>query len=253
MKPFFMFFFILLSVALTYVGWHIWYVLPLSKGMKWSIIGLLAVCFACLFLNFGRIPDRVPLWLGSTIYNVGCSSLLILLYLFMTFLVLDLGRLVRLVPKAWLHDNGITSISILILMVGVFVYGYLHYQHKEREEVTLTSPKVVNGKKKLVMVSDLHLGYHNRRAALERWVELLNAEKADAIVEEDTLNDNLLACINVLTDREREVVSRYYGLKGWRQTMAEIAEDMGLKRERVRQERNKAVRKLRKASKEVRK
>jgi RNA polymerase primary sigma factor len=44
------------------------------------------------------------------------------------------------------------------------------------------------------------------------------------------------------------VVSRYYGLKGWRQTMAEIGEDMGLKRERVRQERDKAVRKLRKAA-----
>ena len=76
-----------------------------------------------------------------------------------------------------------------------------------------------------------------------------NAEKADAIVEEDTLNDDLVACIDVLNDREREVVSRYYGLKGWRQTMAEIGEDMDLKRERVRQERDKAVRKLRKAAK----
>ena len=75
-----------------------------------------------------------------------------------------------------------------------------------------------------------------------------NAEKADDIVEEDTLNDDLVACIDVLNDREREVVSRYYGLKGWRQTMAEIGEDMGLKRERVRQERDKAVRKLRKAA-----
>jgi RNA polymerase primary sigma factor len=79
-------------------------------------------------------------------------------------------------------------------------------------------------------------------------LEDVHAEKADAIVEEDTLNDDLLSCIDVLNDREREVVSRYYGLKGWRQTMAEIAEDMGLKRERVRQERNKAVRKLRKAA-----
>ena len=79
-------------------------------------------------------------------------------------------------------------------------------------------------------------------------LEDVNVEKADAIVEEDTLNDNLLACIDVLNEREREVVSRYYGLKGWRQTMAEIAEDMGLKRERVRQERDKAVRKLRKAA-----
>lgn len=75
-----------------------------------------------------------------------------------------------------------------------------------------------------------------------------NAKKADAIVEEDTLNDDLLACLDVLNEREREVVSRYYGLKGWRQTMAEIAEDMELKRERVRQERDKAVRKLRKAA-----
>ena len=75
-----------------------------------------------------------------------------------------------------------------------------------------------------------------------------NAKKADAIVEEDTLNDDLLACLDVLNEREHEVISRYYGLKGWRQTMAEIAEDMELKRERVRQERDKAVRKLRKAA-----
>lgn len=80
-------------------------------------------------------------------------------------------------------------------------------------------------------------------------LEDVNAEKADAIVEEDSLNDDLLACVDVLNEREREVVSRYYGLKGWRQTMAEIAEDMGLKRERVRQERDKAVRKLRRAAK----
>lgn len=79
-------------------------------------------------------------------------------------------------------------------------------------------------------------------------LEDVHAEKADAIVEESTLNDDLLACIHVLNEREQEVISRYYGLKGWRQTMAEIAEDMGLKRERVRQERDKAVRKLRRAA-----
>lgn len=168
--------------GISYVGWHIWHVLPLSKGLRWSILGLLLVCFACMFLNFGGLPDRMPLWLGSTIYNVGFSAPIILLYLLMTFLVLDIGRLVRLVPKAWLHDNGITSISILVLMVAVFVYGYFHYQHKERETVTLTTQKSLNGKKKLVMVSDLHLGYHNRRAPLERWVEMINAEQPDLVL-----------------------------------------------------------------------
>ena len=182
MKFFFLFFFVILMAGISYVGWHIWHVLPLSKGLRWSILGLLLVCFACMFLNFGGLPDRMPLWLGSTIYNVGFSAPIILLYLLMTFLVLDIGRLVRLVPKAWLHDNGITSISILVLMVAVFVYGYFHYQHKEREKVTLTTQKSLNGKKKLVMVSDLHLGYHNRRAALERWVEMINAEQPDLVL-----------------------------------------------------------------------
>ena len=76
-----------------------------------------------------------------------------------------------------------------------------------------------------------------------------DAPKADAIVEEATLDEELLKTIDVLNEREHEVVSRYYGLKGWRQTMTEIAEDMELKRERVRQIRDQALRKLKKAAK----
>ena len=39
-----------------------------------------------------------------------------------------------------------------------------------------------------------------------------------------------------------------HGINQERETMAEIAEDIGLKRERVRQERDKAIRKLRRAA-----
>jgi predicted MPP superfamily phosphohydrolase len=35
---------------------------------------------------------------------------------------------------------------------------------------------------KLVLASDLHLGYHNPRHELARWVDLMNAEHADAIL-----------------------------------------------------------------------
>ena len=46
------------------------------------------------------------------------------------------------------------------------------------------------------------------------------------------------------------VVNAFFGITQERETMAEIAEDMDLKRERVRQIRDKAVRKLRKAYKQ---
>ena len=73
--------------------------------------------------------------------------------------------------------------------------------------------------------------------------------KADATVEEATLTDDLLQYLSVLNEREQRVVNLYYGNGYERQTMAEIAEAMGLKRERVRQVRDQAIRKLRRAAK----
>ena len=181
MRMFFIFFFIILVGGLTYVLWHIWCVLPFQRGVKLGILVLMVLCFAMMFLNFG-LTDRMPLGLASWVYDIGWSSLIVLLYLTMTFLVLDLGRLVRLVPKAWLHNNGITAAAILVLMLGVFIYGNIHYRNKYRETLTLTTPKPLNGGKKIVMVSDLHLGYHNRRAELDRWIDLINEEKPDLVL-----------------------------------------------------------------------
>lgn len=76
-----------------------------------------------------------------------------------------------------------------------------------------------------------------------------NALQADATVEEATLTDDLLKCLNVLNEREQRVINLYYGNGYERQTMAEIAEAMDLKRERVRQIRNQALRKLKKEAK----
>ena len=56
----------------------------------------------------------------------------------------------------------------------------------------------------------------------------------------------LLGSLGCLNERERKVVTLYYGLGTNALTMIEIAMEMGLKRERVRQIRKKAERKLRK-------
>ncbi len=75
-----------------------------------------------------------------------------------------------------------------------------------------------------------------------------NAAKADDIVEETTLTADLIREMGVLSEREQRVLNLYYGNGYERQTMAEIGEVLGLKRERVRQVRDQALRKLRKAA-----
>jgi len=81
-------------------------------------------------------------------------------------------------------------------------------------------------------------------------LEDVNAPKADAALEQAVLSDDMLRAIGILSDREREVITRFFGIDTERQTMAEIGMEMGLKRERVRQIRNQAVRKLRKAARQ---
>ncbi len=77
-----------------------------------------------------------------------------------------------------------------------------------------------------------------------------DAPKADSIVEDTTLTEELIRAMDVLNERERKVLNLYYGNGYERQTMAEIGEVMELKRERVRQIRDQAMRKLRKAARQ---
>ena len=61
--------------------------------------------------------------------------------------------------------------------------------------------------------------------------------------------DGVEYSLDSLNERELKVVTAYFGIGQERLTMAEIAEDMNLRRERVRQIRNKAIRRLKKNKK----
>ena len=56
--------------------------------------------------------------------------------------------------------------------------------------------------------------------------------------------DEVIHLLKMLNEREREVVARSFGIGVPNMTMAEIGDRMGLKRERVRQIRKKAMRKM---------
>jgi len=78
-----------------------------------------------------------------------------------------------------------------------------------------------------------------------------NAPKSDAALEQSTLSDDCIRVMGVLNDREQAIVQRCFGIGTERRTMAEIGTELGLKRERVRQVRDCAVRKLRKAARQA--
>jgi len=175
-------FLLLPLLGIAYVGWHVWTLVPLSAGCRAAIVAVGVVSFLLIFLNFSRIVDRMPLWAARWAYDIGTSSVIILLYLVLTFVLLDLGCLLHVVPREWLVRNFYTTAVLLIGLFVVFLLGNLHYRHKERRPLTVTTAKSLPRPLKLVVMSDLHLGYHNPRTELARWVDLVNAEQPDLIL-----------------------------------------------------------------------
>lgn len=175
-------FLLLPLTALAYIGWHVWCLLPIGWMWKVVVLALMTAAFLMLFAGIMRTTDRLPMPLAVAVYEVGTSSIIVLLYLFMTFLLLDLGRLLRLLPRSLLYDNWWTAGGIAAFMLALLVYGNLHYRHKHREELQLTTEKRLAKPVKVVAMSDLHIGYHNRREELRRWVDMVNAEKPDVIL-----------------------------------------------------------------------
>lgn len=87
------------------------------------------------------------------------------------------------------------------------------------------------------------VGFTNSRVDMAAAKSNRNADENIAFLSADSELAGSLGCLN---ERERKVIILYYGLGTDALTMMEIANEMGLKRERVRQIRKKAERKLRK-------
>ena len=170
----------LLSIA--YISWHLWVLVPISSLGRSLLIGGLVFSFVLLFINIFRFIDRMPLWMASWSYDIGSSSLFILLYLAIFFIILDLGRLFHIVPREWLYHNFYTSTVLAIAMFVIFLLGNIHYYQKKRVELSFHTEKVLDRPVRLFMASDLHLGYHNPRKELRRWVDMINAEHPDLVL-----------------------------------------------------------------------
>lgn len=175
----------------VYVLWHVWRILPLPSWAKVVVVTLMVFAFLLLFVGFSRHVN-LSMPLATVVYEIGTSWLIILLYLFMAFLLLDIGRWVHLVPATFLKNSWSGTLAVTAFMFFIFLYGNIHYHQKVRQPLTLTTGKTLSRKMKVVMLSDLHLGYHNRRSEFAKWVDKINEEKADLIlVAGDIIDKNI--------------------------------------------------------------
>lgn len=72
-----------------------------------------------------------------------------------------------------------------------------------------------------------------------------DAPMADRSLVIESLRNEIAAALNILNDREQKIIKSFYGIGCQEMTLEEIGHATGLTRERVRQIKEKAIRKLR--------
>ena len=171
----------LLLLLTIYVGWRLWRLTPGMWAVKAGVLAGFLAWMALFFVSFIRI-EKLQIGLATIVYNVGNPWLIFFLYLLIGFLLARLAQICRLLPADFLKNSPEGFCTIIGGVVLLMIIGGLHYHHKYREELTITTDKPLEKPLKVVLISDLHLGYHNRRAELARWVDMINAENPDLIL-----------------------------------------------------------------------
>jgi RNA polymerase primary sigma factor len=121
--------------------------------------------------------------------------------------------------------------------------------HKAKKEQDVTGEELPDKFANLPYTINLDNPLNEEGDTLLDVLENPNSEKPEEVFStEQTLKEKLISILSVLDDREKVIIEDYFGLTGSSRTLEDIGNDFELTKERVRQIKEKALRKLRNES-----
>lgn len=178
---------------------------------------LLASILAFSVLLFFAIGKRIPVYLASSLYKVGTGWFMLIIQAFLITAVLDLVRVVNTLfihSDSWFFDASSPKRGALLVVATLFValLGHVNYLKKRRVELNLKVDKKLPKDLKIVLLTDMHLGYAIENKELKSWVSLVNNEYPDLVlIAGDIIDVSLLPLQYFQLDKVLKQFNSKYG------------------------------------------
>ena len=159
----------------------------------------------------------------------------------------DWSKKLRFISYAvwWIRQSILQSLNENARTIRLPV-NVVQELHKAKKELDLNGTEIPEKFATLPSLVNLDNPFNDEGDTLLDVVPNPNAESADAALSTDeTLKEKLLSLLDVLDEREKVIIQDYFGLSGSTRTLEDIGNDFELTKERVRQIKEKALRKLR--------
>ena len=183
----------LLIIITLYLAGNAYIFIRAKQALKVKSLGVkifLTVLFwICALSFFGTMLARnleMPVFISHSMYTIGTSWLIFTLYMALFLLLFDLLKLFKVVCKYRFYLS-------LVFTLGLLGYGVYNYHHPETNVVNILTNKQYEDTPqaiKIVAISDVHLGNGTGKAALKKYVEMINAQYPNLILISGDLIDN---------------------------------------------------------------
>ncbi len=171
---------ILILATNIYVVWRMYQILP-TAWLKIAVPVLYVLTLVTYIGCFVGMLGHGQIWPVKV--NTALSPILVIyLYCLLAFLILDLGRLIKLIPKDLAVNSIAGSAAVFGVIAVLLIIGGINYRNKHREAIETITEKPLEKPLKIVMASDLHLGYNNSRKVLAGWIDMINDEHPDLVI-----------------------------------------------------------------------
>jgi uncharacterized protein len=190
---FFLIMFSVFGLMNYYVSIRGWQVLSAFGTWKF-VVPVLIITMFIAFMSTMIFGATMPVGVAKTISFFGNTYVVVLIYMLLSFLVVDVVRLINLVFP--FMENGMLVFrfgTFVLTVVGISIallIGNYRFNHPQVVKLNISSAKPKQNKHvRIVAVSDVHLGFSIDKARLQSYVKLINDQHPDVVLMAGDISD----------------------------------------------------------------